>query len=183
MPSQDTPYQAYLKSGHWLDLRRRVWRQRGRICECCGSNHEVAAHHLIYRTPLTSCTETDLMLLCKDCHRRVHAHPDIRNLMRKCEDVLARRKMVLQICDSRFNRSRHQKHIRPVDVWYERRERLIRDFKKAEQSRLQRERPTKKGKCWLDYTSIQSRHYRIDEQSKHPTPTTQSGGATRPPSG
>lgn len=61
-------YIAYLTSPHWSMLRRTVIRQANGRCEACQSEKRLDGHHLIYRDPLESCTEKDVMAICRSCH-------------------------------------------------------------------------------------------------------------------
>lgn len=65
-------YEKYLRSQHWWELKRDLWRMRPRCCTVCQSKDQVDPHHLIYRTPLSDGRVTDLMPLCRRCHDIVH---------------------------------------------------------------------------------------------------------------
>lgn len=77
IPTQSTwgeKHDAYLKSEHWLKLKVKVVRRAGRACESCGIKRDLQGHHIRYREPLESCTEEDVMALCKRCHKAWHKH-------------------------------------------------------------------------------------------------------------
>lgn len=65
-------HETYLQSDHWKDLRLRCLNKAKFQCEACESKHDLQGHHLLYRTPLESCTENDVMVLCTPCHERWH---------------------------------------------------------------------------------------------------------------
>lgn len=69
-------YVDYLASPHWLDVRQR-WKAanlfKGWVCHCygCDSREGLSLHHRTYervgREELS-----DLVLVCVDCHKRIH---------------------------------------------------------------------------------------------------------------
>jgi len=65
-------HETYLLSDHWKDLRLRCFKKSKFKCEACESKHDLQGHHLLYRTPLESCTENDVMTLCSKCHELWH---------------------------------------------------------------------------------------------------------------
>lgn len=64
-------YDKYLLSQHWFDLRESAFNKANRRCETCKGKPR-HGHHLIYRTPLESCTAEDIMALCERCHNIWH---------------------------------------------------------------------------------------------------------------
>lgn len=64
-------YQAYLASPHWLALRRKVFARDGRHCVDCSRGDGLQAHHLTYAR-LGHERLSDLVTLCKGCHRKRH---------------------------------------------------------------------------------------------------------------
>lgn len=65
-------YAEYLLTPHWQELKRELFRLRGRKCSVCDNRRRVEVHHLTYRTPITDCTVDDLLPLCRYCHRCAH---------------------------------------------------------------------------------------------------------------
>lgn len=65
-------YEAYLRSEHWQDVRRR-YRESGRPQRCVGcDNPRYELHHRSYAR--IGCEHlNDLIPLCRDCHEKVHA--------------------------------------------------------------------------------------------------------------
>lgn len=63
----------YLNSAHWIELRERVKRRRGKRCEKCNRGN-VDVHHLNYRN-IYDVTEDDLQVLCRRCHNNEHEKP------------------------------------------------------------------------------------------------------------
>jgi 5-methylcytosine-specific restriction endonuclease McrA len=65
-------YARYLRSPGWQQRRGRVLARAGYRCEHCGARVKLDVHHLTYarrgREELT-----DLVALCRACHRREHA--------------------------------------------------------------------------------------------------------------
>jgi len=74
---------VYLKSDHWQDLRLRKLVAAKAMCAIC--NHESVhndVHHIVYRN-LYDAELGDLRVLCRDCHKAVHAVLD-ENLCIAC---------------------------------------------------------------------------------------------------
>lgn len=65
-------YLDYLASDHWVAMRRRVTAAAEGRCEACADERKLVGHHLIYRTPLESCVDDDIMCLCETCHNAFH---------------------------------------------------------------------------------------------------------------
>ncbi len=76
-------YSLYLKSNHWLDLRERLFTDRG-CCEVCESTHNLTLHHLRYTRKGVSILwneqDGDLLVLCWKCHKAWEAHCKGQNL-------------------------------------------------------------------------------------------------------
>jgi 5-methylcytosine-specific restriction endonuclease McrA len=67
---------AYARTEIWHERSRRFRASRAFICAGCGlqdrRNH---AHHLDYSRAFSGTEpDSDLMCLCSDCHRKVHAY-------------------------------------------------------------------------------------------------------------
>lgn len=96
------------------------------------------------------------MLLCGKCHSWVHDQPiDLKKAMRECATVLDRRILVLGLCDKRFPMK--PRFVR--DLWWDRRSRVEREFKREQHRFLESSRPvaaTRKRR-WLDYGEYQAR--------------------------
>jgi hypothetical protein len=69
------PYTDYLTTPHWLRTRDAAVSAAGHRCEECKTYHRVLdAHHLTYERRGQE-LPTDLRVLCRDCHERVHESP------------------------------------------------------------------------------------------------------------
>lgn len=68
-------YVAYLASEHWADVRRRYWESRlPKCCHGCGaSSRPLDLHHRTYKR-LGGEYLTDLILVCRNCHRDIHQY-------------------------------------------------------------------------------------------------------------
>lgn len=63
-------YAEYLASDHWRELRERYRASdRPQFCEC--GSRKVSLHHLTYER-LGAERLTDLIAVCRDCHRKLH---------------------------------------------------------------------------------------------------------------
>ena len=66
-------WQTYMKSRAWSNFKKRVYKQRGNICERCGTiDGEKHVHHLTYER-LGSEKLTDCVILCVPCHNQIHS--------------------------------------------------------------------------------------------------------------
>lgn len=71
-PSFSPQYVAYIHSRPWFRLRKRVFEQRGRQCERCGTAKGIIqVHHKTYKRLGRELLE-DLEVLCKRCHEKHH---------------------------------------------------------------------------------------------------------------
>lgn len=64
-------YHKYLKSAEWIEFRASIIKKRGKVCEKCGATSNIQAHHLTYERIFVE-LETDIQLLCVDCHSAIH---------------------------------------------------------------------------------------------------------------
>lgn len=64
-------YADYLRSDMWRWKRNKLFAMRGRKCEKCGETKLLHIHHLTYER-LGHERFTDLMILCSNCHKKVH---------------------------------------------------------------------------------------------------------------
>ena len=61
-------YNDHLNSDEWRDLKRKIVRERGNMCERCGSAGLLHLHHKTYDR-LGEELPSDLELVCVDCHK------------------------------------------------------------------------------------------------------------------
>jgi 5-methylcytosine-specific restriction endonuclease McrA len=64
-------YNAYLESDAWWQLRPRVFKRAGGMCEGCGRLPATQVHHLTY-LHVTNEFLWELVAICDACHERVH---------------------------------------------------------------------------------------------------------------
>jgi 5-methylcytosine-specific restriction endonuclease McrA len=65
-------YILYLQSPHWLKLRRKIIRFRGKRCSNCGITRKpLTLHHLTYERVFRE-EIYDVELLCSICHKEQH---------------------------------------------------------------------------------------------------------------
>jgi len=64
-------YRAYLRSPEWRARRRRALALAGDACEVCGKGGRLEVHHTTYAR-LGKERLSDLVVLCRRCHRWVH---------------------------------------------------------------------------------------------------------------
>lgn len=68
----DLTYPEYLKSDHWKNVREIALVCAGHRCSYCKTSKNLDVHHLHYHT-LGDERTCDVIVLCRDCHTRVHA--------------------------------------------------------------------------------------------------------------
>jgi 5-methylcytosine-specific restriction endonuclease McrA len=54
-------------------LHRSILERDGWRCQCCGSRAGLEVHHITPRSQLGHDAEENLITLCWNCHRRIHA--------------------------------------------------------------------------------------------------------------
>lgn len=76
-------YSEYLASEDWANLRKRTIELQGNECQICGSGERLQVHHISYQNGPDP-DLWDLVVLCKDCHNKVHTCKDeYRDYMEK----------------------------------------------------------------------------------------------------
>jgi hypothetical protein len=68
-------YQAYLCSPEWWERRSQAINNAKGRCEKCYSKAATCVHHLTYARKYNELPK-DLMALCDDCHKTIHAKSD-----------------------------------------------------------------------------------------------------------
>lgn len=77
--------QSFYSSREWSEAVKKVWQRDKAICQKCGKNHNEEEnrgsfhiHHLVsFQVIELRCDVSNLILLCKDCHRWVHSKKNI----------------------------------------------------------------------------------------------------------
>ena len=74
-----TSYTAYCRSPHWM-AKRQEYIAAGLpwVCYVCGADQRIALHHCSYDRIGAENVRTDLVPLCKTCHRGVHSYMKAR---------------------------------------------------------------------------------------------------------
>ena len=78
-------YKEYLKSAHWLNMRKSKikWHDGKAKCAVCGKEFSnVQLNHVSYKH-LGNERPSDLVVLCSECHEKVHENKDFLNFMKK----------------------------------------------------------------------------------------------------
>ena len=91
-------YAEYLVSEHWKKLRAAKIAESGRICFYCKSTYHIQVHHMRYRSSWEDAELEDLVVVCEDCHRKIHAGK-IKTTPSKKKKA-KKRKTVAKICFS-----------------------------------------------------------------------------------
>ena len=66
------PYASYLKTEHWRHFRDEVIKHYDGKCAVCNSEKDLNVHHRSYKNRGRE-TFNDVVLLCRDCHSKIHA--------------------------------------------------------------------------------------------------------------
>ena len=64
-------YKEYLQSERWEQKRQEAIRYYGGICNFCGTAINLRVHHINY-AHLGNEPMSDLMLICDECHEKLH---------------------------------------------------------------------------------------------------------------
>lgn len=62
------------RQAQWRKTRIVVMERDHHRCRACGSRHGLEAHHVVMRSLGGKDDASNLIALCKDCHRSVHGH-------------------------------------------------------------------------------------------------------------
>jgi 5-methylcytosine-specific restriction endonuclease McrA len=68
-------YSGYKKSQWWKGKRRRLYSERGGVCEACGKRFPMELlelHHIVSRSDGGRDVDENLKLLCGKCHEVRH---------------------------------------------------------------------------------------------------------------
>jgi hypothetical protein len=65
------PYIEYLRTAHWQRVRTLALEQAGHMCDLCARDLHLEVHHRTYER-LGFERQSDLIVLCHDCHRDFH---------------------------------------------------------------------------------------------------------------
>lgn len=65
------PYAEYLQTAHWQRVRTLALEQAGHTCDLCGRDDRLEVHHRTYERVGFE-RQSDLIVLCHDCHRDFH---------------------------------------------------------------------------------------------------------------
>lgn len=66
-----TTYAAYLKTEHWQQTRAKALKRAGYKCQLCAATERLDVHHNTYER-LGGEKPTDMVVLCRDCHKTHH---------------------------------------------------------------------------------------------------------------
>lgn len=76
-------YKQYLKTAHWLLVKKAALERAGGKCQICGSPQKLGVHHNNYGCLWSEATE-DVIVLCEKCHAKHHDElPSAPQRMRK----------------------------------------------------------------------------------------------------
>lgn len=83
--------QAVYSSREWVEAVKKVWHRDNATCQHCGKHHNAASnrgtfhiHHIVSFQVRELRTEvSNLVLLCKDCHKFVHSKANTGNIFIK----------------------------------------------------------------------------------------------------
>ena len=64
-------YAEYLKSADWKAKKKRKYAKCNHRCAVCGATERLDVHHMNYRQ-IYDVKNTDLRILCRECHSAIH---------------------------------------------------------------------------------------------------------------
>lgn len=65
-------HEAFIRSREWKEIKKRLFLSKLKICEKCGSKINIEVHHINYDRFGGNELESDLMVLCRSCHKKIH---------------------------------------------------------------------------------------------------------------
>lgn len=71
-------YGEFLLSDLWKEKREWIISCKGKKCEYCGSKNNLCVHHLHYEN-VGNESSKDVLVLCYDCHQKIHMRGDKGN--------------------------------------------------------------------------------------------------------
>lgn len=71
------PYQDYLRTPEWLETREWKLKRAGFRCQACNVNGHLQVHHRTYENRGNE-RDSDLIVLCSDCHSIFHQQGKLR---------------------------------------------------------------------------------------------------------
>ena len=92
-------YQEYLTTSHWRNMRSRIAKERGMVCEVCkkdvSSGFEM--HHKSYAR-VEKKKVSDLQVLCHHCHDKITKENQIKKEKRKLAKEAKKKKPTIKRC-------------------------------------------------------------------------------------
>ena len=74
-------HHEFIKSDQWKQIRKRLFSIRGKKCEKCGNDIFVEVHHLTYERFGGNELDLDLIILCRECHKKAHGKPNKKDFI------------------------------------------------------------------------------------------------------
>lgn len=76
-PTRKEQYHQQLEHPLWIRKRSQILKRDEYQCRLCGSTHSLQVHHIKYSKDKKAWEypNSDLITLCEDCHKKVHADP------------------------------------------------------------------------------------------------------------
>ena len=65
-------YSDYLKSPTWYNLRKQALKKADYRCQTCNDTENINVHHRVYPKVLGTEPVSDLVVLCRSCHKIFH---------------------------------------------------------------------------------------------------------------
>lgn len=82
-------YAEHISSPYWRELKQKVIRRRGHVCERCRrADCALDLHHIHYRT-FPRERQKDVMLLCRECHMEEDRSRALRGRISSAEHRVA----------------------------------------------------------------------------------------------
>lgn len=75
IPQWEAEAEGRLPDYEWQQLRREVWqREKGRCQNCHTRRGKRDVHHIVYVSKGGTNKASNLALLCRRCHNKIHGH-------------------------------------------------------------------------------------------------------------
>lgn len=68
-------YNEYLKTNHWIKFKTQYAKTHPKVCNMCYGTKYIELHHITYER-IGNESDTDVVWLCRKCHKLIHSIPN-----------------------------------------------------------------------------------------------------------
>ena len=118
-------YLEYLNSRTWSKIRNEALERDKYECSICRSPYNLEVHHLRYPDVLGTEPLSDLMTLCRDCHKKLEDYKKGHEVERKMVEWIPPRLVLWAQFDTEEEAKRIAEELREKSIWYDGRNSLV----------------------------------------------------------